>query len=316
MSRAVIGQISLILLGILFSSMAFSIEPTHKNLKYGDHERNVFDLWLPKRTLFKSPLVVFIHAGGFVSGDKDSINKYPGTIEKLNKLGIAVASINYRFLEHASLQDIMREDIGGFVQFIRYHSKRFKIQKKYIVAMGASAGGSASLWLGTHDDIADASNPDPIKKESSRIIAFAHINAQAGYDFIHWYDYFGKSLTDHFMKDQVWSRYHLTKFEDLLTPEGKAIRSELDSVGNMDSEDATMYLYNSYDFRTEEKYDYDYYIHGPHHAKVLEERAKSVGLRNVTYVKSNGNKLPNVMDHVVDFFRAEIMKKKMRGLNW
>ena len=310
------GKLALLVLSLLICVTLRAEEPTHKNIKYGLHERNVFDLWLPNKKLFKTPLVIFIHGGGFVSGDKDSLRKYPKTIEKLNKLGIAVAAINYRFLEHTSLQNIMREDIGGFVQYIRYHAKTYKINKKYLMAMGSSAGGSASLWLGTHDDIADPTSEDPIKKESSRILAFAHINAQAGYDFIHWYDYFGKALTDKFMKEQVWSRYHLSQFEDLLTPEGKAIRSELDSVGNMDSEDATMYLYNSYEFKTEENYNYDYFIHGPHHAKVLEERANSVGLKNVTYIKSNGDKIPDVMEHVVNFFHSEIMKKKMRGLAW
>jgi carboxylesterase type B len=310
------GKLSVLIFTLLFGVTLRAQEPAHKNVKYGPHERNIFDLWLPKKSLFKNPLVIFIHGGGFVSGDKESLQKYPGTIEKLNKLGIAVAAINYRFLEHASLQDIMKEDIGGFVQFIRYNAKTYNIQKKYVMAMGSSAGGSASLWLGTHDDIAEPDHEDPIKRESSRIIAFAHINAQAGYDFIHWYDYFGKALTDKFMKDQIWSRYHLTQFDDLLTTEGKAIRADLDSVNNMDAEDATMYIFNSYELKTEDNYDYDYFIHGPHHAKVLIERAKSVGLKNVSYVKSNGDKLPNVMENVVNFFHSEIMKKKMRGLSW
>lgn len=40
--------------------------PTYKNVSYGPHERNVFDFWAAKSS-HPTPLVVFIHGGGFVN---------------------------------------------------------------------------------------------------------------------------------------------------------------------------------------------------------------------------------------------------------
>ena len=47
--------------------------PTHADVKYGPHERNVLDLWLAKSDK-PTPLVVFIHGGGFVRGGKSGAN--------------------------------------------------------------------------------------------------------------------------------------------------------------------------------------------------------------------------------------------------
>lgn len=113
------------------------------NQSYGPQERNVFDLWLPKG-IKKFPLVIYIHGGGWVMGDKSEIHKHDRLIKKYRDAGIAFATINYRFLKHASLQTIMREDIGGFVQFMRANHKRFNINKEKIMVFDVSAGGSAS----------------------------------------------------------------------------------------------------------------------------------------------------------------------------
>jgi len=43
--------------------------PTHANVSYGPDARQVLDFWAAK-TYERSPVVVFIHGGGFVNGDK------------------------------------------------------------------------------------------------------------------------------------------------------------------------------------------------------------------------------------------------------
>lgn len=47
-------------------------EPTHANLRYGPHERNVLDLYLAESEE-PTPLVLYIHGGGFRGGDKRSL---------------------------------------------------------------------------------------------------------------------------------------------------------------------------------------------------------------------------------------------------
>lgn len=282
--------------------------------KYGSHARHEFDLWTPDHTSKKAPLVIYIHGGGFSSGDKNLIHQNRSMITNYNKSGFAVATINYRFLKHTALQNIMREDIAGFVQFIRYHAKKYNIDQRYIFALGSSAGGSASLWLGVHPDLNQKRrhSEDPVKRESSRITAFAHINAQAGYDFLDWFDYFGEELTKTQMKDQLWKRYHLSSLSNLTSPAGIMARATLDSVENMTSDDAAMYIYNSYNHQNINVANYDYYIHGPHHAEVLINRAKEVGLKVKAVIKSHGSAMPNLMEDIREFFVEQLELKKRK----
>jgi len=278
----------LLLLSFLLPLAASAKKQTeYLDQHYGSHERQIFDLWLPKKKLKKSPLVIYIHGGGFSIGSKDEMRGHKLLIEKYNKEGIALASINYRYLTHAPLQTIMREDIAGFVQFIRYHADEYNINKNLILPYGISAGASSSLWLATHDDIADKNSPDPIKRESSRVTAAGHLNGQVSYDYMRWYDFYGKELTDKYIGKQVWSRYHLNSFEDIFTEEGKKIRADLDMYGNMTADDSPLILINNMDDHPD--MDGDHFIHSPHHTRHLAQKAESLGIKTEVLINADGS---------------------------
>ncbi len=289
-----------------FNSFARSSGEVLLDAKYGEHERQAFDIWLPK-SIKKTPLVVYIHGGGFVMGSKDEIRKN-NIINKYLKAGIAFASINYRYLKHAPLQTIFREDIAGFIQYIRFHSKRYNINSKLIASHGFSAGGSSSLWLGTHDDIADPENVDPIKRESSRIIAAGHLSAQVSYDFIDWYHYFDPEKVDLYVGSQVWSRYHLNSKEDLFTPEGIAIRQDVDMYENMSADDAPVIFWNG--LPDVESEDGGHFMHSPRHAKLLFERAQKVGLEAEIILDGDRTIKSDVMGEAFKFFVRKIKEAK------
>src|SRR6266513_1497905 len=67
--------------------------PDLANLHYGPHERNVLDLWKAKSDQ-PTPLVVFIHGGGFRGGGKEQLS--PALLQGLLERGISVMAINYR----------------------------------------------------------------------------------------------------------------------------------------------------------------------------------------------------------------------------
>ena len=295
----------LVTLILSFTSHARREERELLDVHYGAHERQVFDLWLPK-SLGKTPLVIYIHGGGWVQGSKDEMRKN-AIIQKYLKAGIAFAAINYRFLKHAPLQTIMREDIGGFVQYMRYHAKEYNINKKLIMSHGFSAGGSASLWLGTHDDIADDENVNPVRRESSRVLAVGHLSAQVSYDFMDWYEYFERDKVDLFLGKQVWSRYYLTSIQDLLTPQGVEIRQDLDFYDNMSADDAPVLFWNG--LPDIESLDGNHFMHSPKHAKLLYARSQKVGLE--AKIILDGGKLikSNVVNEAYKFFLGKLNKK-------
>jgi acetyl esterase/lipase len=65
--------------------------PALANVHYGTHERHVLDLWKAKSEK-PTPLVVFIHGGGFRAGSKDQLSV--ALLEGLLAKGISVMAIN------------------------------------------------------------------------------------------------------------------------------------------------------------------------------------------------------------------------------
>ena len=149
---------------------------TLTNAAYGPHERNVLDLWKAKSDR-PTPLVVFIHGGGFVNGDKSQIRGRPAVRQCLDG-SVSFASINYRFREHAPIQDILR-DAARAIQYIRSRATEWNIDPARIACYGGSAGAGTSLWLAFHDDLADPQASDPVLRQSTRLTAAGSLNGQS-----------------------------------------------------------------------------------------------------------------------------------------
>ena len=163
--------------------------PTYTNVSYGIHERQVFDIWLtPSKNGEPTPLVIFIHAGGFRGGDKNWIEV--NSIKQFRDVGLSVAAINYR-LSDAGAYPIMMEDAARCLQTIRSHAKEWNLNPDKVACYGGSAGAGISLWLGFHDDLGDPDHDDPIARQSTRIIAVATVNGQSTYDLHTFRDWFG-----------------------------------------------------------------------------------------------------------------------------
>lgn len=155
--------------------------PAHAGVPYGPHERNVLDVWraVPRRPGTLTPLIVFIHGGGFRGGDKRALPL--AQLERWLGAGLSVAAINYRLSQHApapaSFQDGARA-----IQFLRTRASEWGFDPHHIAASGGSAGAGISLWIGFHPDMSDPSSSDPIARQSTRLSCMLVRNGQTSYD--------------------------------------------------------------------------------------------------------------------------------------
>jgi acetyl esterase/lipase len=159
--------------------------PTAADFAYGkDSERQKFDFWQAKSET-PTPLVLLIHGGGWVNGDKSG---YASAVPPYLDAGISVAAINYRFIAQAREQKVDPPvkacvyDAARALQTIRSKAKEWNIDPQRVGATGGSAGACTSLWLALHDDLADPKSDDPIARESSRLTCAAVSGAQTSLD--------------------------------------------------------------------------------------------------------------------------------------
>ena len=159
--------------------------PTLANVAYGSDSRQVLDFWKADTT-GPAPLLFFIHGGGWINGDKNSVLNN-GCAAYL-KAGISVVSIHYRFVPAARAAGIKPPvswplaDAARALQFVRSKAREWNLDKTRIAASGGSAGACSGLWLAFHPDMADPASTDPVARESTRLACAAAGGAQTTLD--------------------------------------------------------------------------------------------------------------------------------------
>jgi acetyl esterase/lipase len=166
---------SLCLCAAVFTSVevvAADAPTLQKDVAYDEHPAQRLDVYLAKSDR-PVPAMVYIHGGGWRAGSK---NRLPGWLTAaVNDGWLSVVSVEYRFTDVA-LHPAQANDCVRAVQFVRSRAKKWNIDTNRIGVTGGSAGAHLSLWVALHDDAADPSSSDPIKRQSSRaacVVSFA-----------------------------------------------------------------------------------------------------------------------------------------------
>lgn len=68
--------------------------------------------------------------------------------------GISVAAINCRLSEQ-EMAPAPFHDSPRIVPFLRLNARQYNQDPKRVALTGGSSGGGISLWLASHDDLAD-----------------------------------------------------------------------------------------------------------------------------------------------------------------
>ncbi|GAB1268282.1 carboxylesterase family protein [Aurantivibrio infirmus] len=115
---------------------------TAKNISYGNHERHVFDVYAPSNPSDKPvPVIVFVHGGGFLKGDKGSDEHWHNSnvgrmAAQAGFLGIVM---NYR-LAPDFIWPSGGEDVAAAIKYLNTKVSKFGGDPERIFLMGTSAG--------------------------------------------------------------------------------------------------------------------------------------------------------------------------------
>ena len=160
-------------------------KPTLEDVAYGKHSKQVLNFWKAESSK-PTPLLFFIHGGGWTHGDRTS--GLGGLLPEMLKNGISVVSIEYRFISEATADKIVPpvkgplSDAARALQFVRSKAGEWNLDKARIGASGGSAGACSSLWLAFHPDLADPQSADPFARESTRLWCAAVSSPQTTLD--------------------------------------------------------------------------------------------------------------------------------------
>jgi acetyl esterase/lipase len=107
------------------------------------------DIYHPATTETPAPAIVYVHGGGWYSGDKSNSDGQE-YIRLLAARGYLVAAVNYRLAPRYQFPAQI-EDIKCAVRFLRANAAKYNIDPTNIGALGDSAGGHLVALLGMTD---------------------------------------------------------------------------------------------------------------------------------------------------------------------
>jgi len=250
-------------------------KPDHENVKYGPHERNVLDLWLARSKQGEpTPLVLYIHGGGFRAGDKSSLS--PAVLKNCLDAGYSVAAINYR-LTNTAPAPAAYLDCGRALQFLRANAQKWNLDKTRVASTGGSAGAGTSLWLAFHDDLADPKSEDPIARESTRLTCVVVDDGQSSYD-PRFAEKIGIPRPNFERHDFFLPFYGITK-EEIDTPKAYRRYEEFAPITHLTADDPPAML--NYSYRNEdvtEKTSLGLIVHHPKFGIALKQEMDKLGI--------------------------------------
>lgn len=108
-------------------------------------EAQKLDIYWPEDGDGPFPIIVSIHGGAFMGGDKRDIQITP--MLRALKRGYCVVGVNYRMSGEAKFPALVH-DIKAAIRWIRSNASQYLFDKDRIATWGGSAGGYLSLMAG------------------------------------------------------------------------------------------------------------------------------------------------------------------------
>jgi len=134
------------------------IKPTAANLAFGNDRRQALDLYAPADAASdgKLPVVVMVHGGAWMIGDKATRDITRNKVPFFNAHGWIFVSVNYRLVPDVTYREQAADVAAGLI-WLRDHVAEYGGDPERIFGMGHSAGAHLIALVATdHDYLQDA----------------------------------------------------------------------------------------------------------------------------------------------------------------
>lgn len=217
------------------------------NISYGMDKMNVLDVYRPKDVKGKLPVIVSVHGGGWVYGDKELYQHY---CMSLAQRGFAVVNFTYRLSPEHKFPCHLKDTVKVF-KWVLAHGKEYDLDLENIFAVGDSAGGhilslfctmcanpeyaakysfkvpegfmpkAVALNCGVYD-----LNPEKLPAGSTMTLMKKYILPQKGTD-----EEFQNISTVNYITAQFPPCFIMTSNDDFLNEQPQSLLEKLDKVG-------------------------------------------------------------------------------------
>lgn len=143
----------------LFLDKVTKVSKRTRTYKKMDSIKLKLDFYKPRKMDSKTPLILYVHGGGFSGGKRDDEN-IESFANNMAERGYAVASISYQLTmkklgfgcntkssDKIKAFNTASNDISYAINYLIKYKKKFNINPEQIILMGTSAGAEAVLNL-------------------------------------------------------------------------------------------------------------------------------------------------------------------------
>jgi len=130
-------------------------EKVLKDLSYGPDPKQKMDVYLPANRSTQTGVIILVHGGGFVAGDRSD---FTATLDNFKSKNYAIVNVSYRLIDTTGLlreNPIHKEsavkvkdqvsDMAAIVDYVIAQSSNWVVSSSRIGMAGHSAGGSLVL---------------------------------------------------------------------------------------------------------------------------------------------------------------------------
>lgn len=275
-----------------------------KNEPYGDGERQNFDILIPE-SAEPTPLVIFIHGGSFIRGDKTSAYRFRfHDIDYILSKGIAYMTINYTYSNNSDKRGVFNclDDVQRVIQYIRFNAENYNIIKDKIAVYGESAGAGSSLYLALNEDMAIPGDSS-LLGESTKVTCAGLLETQGTYNILRWLNFvpglkFLMLFKGKKFKQSIAEFFGYTTFKEYKKREIELMK-KLDFPELISHTSVPLYIMNL----TKGNFprNIDIINHHKNHARILAEKSKHHGIKHHLYTSGRERDLEyTVKEFLVD----------------